>query len=541
MGSLADAARRHFFELRRRRVVRTLVAYVVVAWLLLQVADVTFEPLGFTVQARRWLILAAAIGVVPVAVLAWIFDISGGGVVRTGALDSPDAPLPVERSPAPAAPPAAKGEFSAIASIAILPFADLSPDRDQAWFCDGLAEEVIDSLCCVRGLRVASRSASFRYRDGSVDPREIGRQLGVDAILEGSVRKAGDTLRVGAQLVDAETGFHVWAEAFERRLEDVFAVQSEIAGKVAAALRLNAGAPALERAQLYAPHNLAAYEYYLRARQHMAEITEKAWRQAPRLYERAIELDPGYAQAHAGLADALAQLILWRWEPREPALTRASAAAARALELAPGLAEAHVAQGHIRSLAGDADAATRAFERALELNPELHEAYLHFARHLYAQGRFARAAQLFEQAWRTRPDDATTLALGASALDATGDRAAAEAMERRALAGLQRQALLEPDNPRVHYLAAGALARLGDVPAGRAAMEKALQLRPDDYGTLYNGACFYCLAGDEERALELLERAVRAGVGYPDWIEHDPDLAPLRTHPRYQRLLESLR
>jgi len=519
-----------FAELRRRRVFRTVGAYVLFAWVLLQVGDVTFEAVGVDVVAgKRWLLAIAAAGLVPVTLLAWIFDIRGRRVVRTDA-----APVAGEREAPVAAP------FSAIASVAILPFADLSPGKDQGWFCDGLAEEVIDSLCCVRGLRVASRSAAFRFRDGQVDPREIGRQLGVDAILEGSVRKAGDTLRVSAQLVDTDSGFHVWAEAFERRLEDVFAVQSEIAAKVAAALRVSAGAPALERPQRYAPRNLAAYEYYLRARQLFAEITEKSWRQAPRLYERAIELDPDYAQAHAGLADTLAQLILWRWAPREPTLAQASAAAARALELAPDLAEAHVAQGHIRSLAGDGDGAVRSFERAIAINPELHEAWLHFARHMYSQAQFARAAQLFEQAWRTRPDDATPLALGASALDAVGDGVAAEAMVRRALSGLKRQAELEPDNPRVHYLAAGAYARIGDVQAGRQAMEHALQLRPDDYGTLYNGACFYSLAGEHERALELLERAVQAGVGYPDWIEHDPDLLPLRELPRFRELLARL-
>ena len=531
MGSWGDAARRYVIELRRRRVVRTVLGYIVVAWVLLQVGDVVFEPLGLDPLAgKRWLILAAAAGVVPVAVLAWIFDIRGRRVVRTPAAQATGA-TPAASPPAP---------FSPIAAVAILPFADLSPDADQGWFCDGLAAEIIDALCCVRGLRVASRSAAFRFRDAGADPREIGRQLAVDAVLEGSVRRSGDTLRVSAQLVDAATGFQVWADAFERRLEDVFAVQSEIAAKVAGALRINAGAPALERAQRYAPHNLAAYEYYLRARQLIAEITEKSWRQAPRLYERAIELDPDYAQAHAGLADALAQLILWRYAPREPALARATAAAARALELAPELAEAHVAQGHLRSLAGDAEGAVRSFERAIALNPELHEAHLHFARHLYAQGQFARSAQLFEQAWRTRPDDATPLALGASALDAAGDHAAAEAMVRRALAGLQHQATLEPDNPRVHYLAAGAHVRVGEVDAGRAAMQTALDLRPDDYGTLYNGACFYALVGDQDRALDLLERAIQAGVGYPDWIGHDPDLAGLRGLPRFQELLARL-
>ncbi|MGH8030621.1 MAG: TPR end-of-group domain-containing protein [Arenimonas sp.] len=530
MGSLLLTARRYLLELRRRRVVRTLLGYIVVAWVLLQVGDVVFEPLGLDpLTGKRWLLGVAAAGLVPVAMLAWVFDISGRRVVRTETL--PAAPASVDT---------AKGAYSPIAAVAILPFVDLSPGGDQGWFCDGLAAEIIDSLCCVRGLRVASRSAAFRFRGEGSDPREIGRQLGVDAVLEGTVRRSGDTLRVSAALVDTATGFNVWADAFERRMEDVFAVQSEIAAKVAGALRVNAGANALERSQRYAPRNLAAYEYYLRARQLVVQVTESGWRQAPRLYERAIELDPEYAQAHAGLADALVQMILWRYEAREPALTRASTAAARALDLAPELAEAHVAQGHIRSIAGDADGAQRSFERAIALNPELHEAYLHFARHLYAQGQFARSAELFEHAWRTRPDDATPLALAASALDAIGDHPAAEAMERRALAGLRRQAELEPENARVFYLAAGAHARIGEVQAGREAMEHALRMRPDDYGTLYNAACFYTLVHDHECALELLERAIQAGVGYPDWIEHDPDLAPLRELPKFRELLARL-
>lgn len=148
--------------------------------------------------------------------------------------------------------------MSVIASIAILPFSDLSQAGDQTWFCDGLAEEIIDSLSCVRGLRVASRTASFRFRDGSVDPREIGRLLSVDAILEGSVRKAGEHLKVTAQLIDAANGYHLWSESFARPLEDVFAIQSEIAGNVAQALRLSLSTPALERSVCLAPDNLEA-------------------------------------------------------------------------------------------------------------------------------------------------------------------------------------------------------------------------------------------------------------------------------------------
>ena len=529
-----------FAELRRRRVFRTAGAYLVVAWLLLQVASVTFEPLGFPHWSQRALIIAVAVGFLPVCVLAWIFDITTRGLVRTEPAPAAGASATTSAIAAPttAAPAAA---VSPIASIAILPFTDLSQAKDHDWFCDGLAEEIIDSLCCVRGLRVASRTASFRFRDGSVDPREIGRLLNVDAVLEGSVRKADDRLKVTAQLIDAGNGYHLWSESYERKLEDVFAIQSEIAGNVAQALRFSLTGPAVGRSLRYAPSNIEAYEYYLRGRQMGGQYTDAAWRHAPKMFRRATELDPNYAQAWAGLADSLAQQLLWRFLPLEQVLPEASAAASKALDLAPDLAEAHVAQGHIRSLAGDRAGATRSFERAIALNPKLHEAYYYFARDLLAQGDYLRAAAMFEEAYRTRPDEYVVLALAVGALEAAGDHDGADAMARRALAGLVRQCELEPENARLHYMSAGLLQRLGRGDEGRAYAEKALRMRPNDFATLYNVACYYSLAGDCERALDLLERAIQLGGGYYDWIMHDSDLAALRELPRFQRMMTALR
>jgi adenylate cyclase len=388
---------------------------------------------------------------------------------------------------------------------------------------------------------VASRTASFRYRDGSVDPREIGRQLAVDAILEGSVRKAGERLKITAQLIDADNGYHLWSESYERRPEDVFAIQSEIAGSVAQALKFSLNNPGLGRSLRYAPSNMEAYEYYLRGRQLGGQYTDTAWKHAPKMFRRATELDPNYAQAWAGLADSLAQQILWRFVSAEQVLPEASAAAARALDLAPDLAEAHVAQGHIRSLAGDRDGAKRSFERAIALNPELHEAYYFFARDLQTHGEYRRAAEMFEQAWRTRPDEFVSLALAVGTLDSVHDDAGALAMAQRALNGLQRQCELEPENGRLHYMAAGLLQRLGRSNEGRVYAEKALAMHPEDFATLYNVACYYSLAGDCERALDLLEKAIGQGGGNFDWMMHDADLAALRDLPRFRRLLTELR
>ncbi|MBP8176637.1 MAG: tetratricopeptide repeat protein, partial [Xanthomonadales bacterium] len=296
------------------------------------------------------------------------------------------------------------------------------------------------------------------------------------------------------------------------------------------------------RSERYAPRNLEAYEFYLRGRQLAGQTTVRAWHQAPPMFRRAIALDPDYAQAHAGLADILSQLILWRYVVAAEVLPEARAATQRALELAPALAEAHVAHGNVLSLAGDAAAATRAFEHAIELNPELYEAYYYLGRHCFARGEQARAAQMFEAAHRVRPDEYTVLALAVSALDASGRAGHAREVAAAALPGLLRQVELEPDNPRAKYFAALMHQRLGDTAAGVPLVEAALRLRPEpDFAVLYNAACFYAIGGESGRALDLLERAIDAGVGHPGWIEHDTDLATLREQSRFKELLARLR
>jgi adenylate cyclase len=525
-----------FAELRRRRVLRALGLYVVAGWLALQVADVTFEPLGVPIWANKALIIALAAGLVPVAILAWIFDLTRHGIRRTA------SSMPVSEGVANAAPTSSAvvpeaPAVSPIAAVAVLPFSDLSPAQDHGWFCDGLAEEIIESLCCVKGLRVASRTASFRFRDGNTDPREIGRLLGVDAILEGSLRVAGGRMRVGAKLVDAAHGYQSWAETFERPISDVFAVQREIAENVARALKLSLAPPLPGRGEKYQPRSLEAYEAYLRGRQLVGLYTRRELMAAPDQFRRAIALDPGYAQAHAGLADALALQAQWRFVRASDVLPQGSAAASRALDLAPDLAEAHMAQGHLRSLGGDADGARRSFEHALELNPALFEAWSYYARHCYAHGEHARAAALFEQAHRVRPDDFAPLVFAASALNAVGDETGSLAMARRSADGLLRQCELEPDNLRAHYLAPAVLHQSGRVAEARAIAQRALAIGGDEWSTLYNLACYHAYAGEPDLAFDLLERAVDSGGGDPDWLRHDPDLAPLRGLPRFDALL----
>ncbi|BCT91337.1 hypothetical protein LYSHEL_03610 [Lysobacter helvus] len=544
MRDLAASIRNSIAELRRRRVFRVAAVYLVVGWILVQVADATFQPLGFPGWAPRLLIVLLALGFVLACALAWIYDVQPGGIERT---PPRDAASPVTALP-DAAPARRASDADPIvapppdASVAILPFSDLSEARDQDYFCDGLAEEILNALAKVRGLHVASRTASFRFRDGTVSPSDIGRQLQVAAIMEGSVRKAGDRVRVTAQLVDASNGYHLWSENFDRNIADIFAIQEEIARNVVAAVRPALKTPLAFDLQKHAPHDMRAYEFYLRGRQQGARMTEIWMKQAPEMFRRAIVIDPDYAQAHAGLADSLCELMLWRMVNRDGgALDEAQAAAHRALELDPDLAEAHVARGHALMIAGDRDGATEAFEHALKLDPELYVAHYYYARHCYTQGHYARAVDLFVAAHRVQPDEFQALALAVNAADAAGDETRKVKLAIEGLACASHQARIDPENARAHYMTAGLMQHLGVGDRGQEEMDYALRIRPDDFDVLYNAACFYALGGDADRALDVLERAIMRGEGSLEWIEHDSDFRSLHDDPRFERIKATLR
>ena len=550
MPDLAARLRTTFSEFRRRRVFRVAAVYLFVGWLLVQVADATFEPLGLPAWAPRLLIVLLALGFVLACALAWIYDVQPHGIERTPAL--PDPNEPAERTvgrratdlaaPVSDPPPALATTPVPDASVAILPFADLSEAHDQDYFCDGLAEEILNALAKVRGLHVASRTASFRFRDGTASPGEIGRQLHVAAIMEGSVRKAGDRVRVTAQLVNTSNGYHLWSENFDRNLADIFAIQEEIARNVVAAVRPTLQAPVAFGLVKRAPRDMRAYEFYLRGRQLEGRTTELSWRQAPLMFRRAIEIDPGYAQAWAGLADSLCELLMWRMEDvSSGALEEAKAAAHRALELDPELGEAHVARAHALSMSGDHERATEAYERALALDSELYVANYYYARECFTQGRFARAVDLFEAAHRVQPDEFQALTLAVTAAHAAGDEDRAKRLAIEGLACASHQAEVDPENARAHYMTAGLMLELGVGDKGRSEVERALRMRPDDFDVLYNASCYFARAGDQDRSLALLDNAVERGQGFLDWIEHDSDYANVRHLPRFQAIVAKLR
>jgi TolB-like protein/Tfp pilus assembly protein PilF len=380
--------KRFWSELRRRRVVGVVLIYVPGAWVVAQAAALVLD--AFSAEHYLRFVVTALIAGLPVAiVLAWVFDITPSGIQRTPARSEPALPAP----PAPEH------------SIAVLPFANLSQEADNEYFSDGLSEEIRNQLAKVPGLRVAARTSSFAFKGKHEDVREIGRQLNVAAVLEGGVRKQADTVRIYVQLVSATDGYQIWSENFERRLDDIFRLQSEIASAVIDAVSPRRAMEMGASSPLPATQSFDAYNLYLLGRHYFHRRTEPALQRAVECFEEAIRLDPAYALAYSGLADAYTLLSTGYYGnmPVPDSVAHALPAARRALEIVPDLAEAYASLGLIHENQGDFAAAERELQRALELNPGYQMAHVWLGLVLNAQNRHREAAARNREAFRLDP------------------------------------------------------------------------------------------------------------------------------------------
>jgi len=431
-------------------------------------------------------------------------------------------------------PPAEK---EGIRSVAVLPFVDLSAERDQEYLSDGVAEEILNVLTKVGGLHVPARTSCFAFRAADVDAREIGKRLGVEALLEGSIRKAGNRLRITVQLIDAQNGYRLWSERFDRELDDIFAIQDEIARRVVDALGLSLTQREERRLLERSTNNVPAYEFYLRGRKLFQKWTRQNIELARKMFQRAIELDPDFADAWAGLATAHVHLF---GRDNEPHLEKAREASDHALKLDPESAEAHVAAGQGFSMEQRYVDAAKEFERAIELDPALFDAYYYYGRACFKSGDSDKSLRLFQQAQDVRPEDYEAIYLTSLVLRLLGRNEESRAADERAIKSVRKHLELNPDDARAYVLGAGALARLGERDEAKQWCERAMSLAPDDDAVLYNAACALARLGEDERALNMLQRAIEAGLAGGDWVVRDPDWERLRDNPRFQALAKRL-
>jgi serine/threonine protein kinase/Tfp pilus assembly protein PilF len=444
--------------------------------------------------------------------------------------------MPHTGSTPPGATPSGAGPHgSTVKSIAVLPFADMSPERDQEYFCEGIAEEIINALSRIQALEVASRTSAFAFKGKNEDIGEIGRKLKVATVLEGSVRKAGNRLRVTAQLVNVTNGYRLWSERYDRQLEDVFAIQDEIADNIVKALRVVLSDEEKRAIEKPRAENVEAYEYYLRGRQFFHQFRRAGMQFARRMFERAIDVDPHYALAFAGIADCCAFLYMY-WDGSKNNLEGADAASRKALELDPELAEAHASRGFALSLSKQYEDAHREFDTAIRLNPKLFEAHYLYARACFQEGKLDDAVRHYTDASRVRPEDYQARLLMQGPLHGLKRTEDAKEALRAGLQIAEKHLELNPDDARALYLGANALIQLGEEERGLEWARRAHGADPEDSALLYNVACVYTRGGLIDEALGCLEKAVENGFGHREWLDNDSDLDPLRGHPRFQAL-----
>ena len=408
-------------ELKRRNVVRVAIAYAIVSWLLLQVADVILD----NIEAPTWVFQATLLLLIigfPVAIIfAWAFELTPEGLKKE---------KDVDRSESVTHLTGRKLDFTIIAvlavalvffasthqwgsetgnaeiadkSIAVLAFADLSPEGDQEYFSDGISEELLNVLAKIPGLRVAARTSSFQFKGQNRNVIDIGQQLNVALVLEGSVRKAGVQIRITAQLVDASNGFHLWSETYERELANIFAVQDEISAAIVEALKKHLGLQVEAAPRVIKTADIEAYEYYLQGRHFWRRRNVDDLLHAEQLLERAVEIDPVYADAWTALGATYAVIPSYVTIEPEPYDDKAMTAARRAIELDPTQAEAYAVLATVYRGQGHWSEAVRQIQKATELDPQNATVH-HWAYIIYiSAGRVGDAHREIEEAYRLDP------------------------------------------------------------------------------------------------------------------------------------------
>jgi adenylate cyclase len=442
----------------------------------------------------------------------------------------------VDDEPEPAASAASRAKTEQT-SICVLPFANMSGEPEQEYFSDGISEDIITDLSNVSALSVVARNTSFTFKGQSLDVKEVAEKLGVTHVLEGSVRKAGNRVRITAQLIDGTKGDHVWAARFDRDLTDIFEIQDEISKAIVDALKLKL-LPAEKKAiENRGTSNVDAYNLYLMARQQWVSGGQGNPRREEaivRLCQQATRLDPEYAEAWALMALAQAELRFWHARVED-----AVPAAERAIAINPGLAEAHCVKARYLEEEGRAEEAQKQVKTALKLNPESWEVNREAARMLFRHGHIKEAIPFFEKAASLMDTDWNSPMMLTTCYNALGDEAQKLRVSRVSVDRAERAIAQDPTNGSA--LAAGgiSLSILGEADRGREWMQRALLLDPDNLNMRYNVGCALAFSGKADEAVETLKQWFEV-INSPTRIRHaeaDPDLDAMRDDPRFKEAI----
>ena len=531
-------------ELRRRRVIGTVIAYAIAAAGVMQVADVVAPRMNLPDSTVTIVIFIALLGLPIAAVLAWFYH------VEPEAPSAPAVPVPVERSHR---------------SVAVLPFINLSPDPENEYFADGITEDVISHLSKISQLSVISRRSVMEFKKREQPLREIGAALGAGALLDGSVRHAGDRVRVVAQLVDANTARNLWSETYDRKLTDVFLIQTDVALHIAGALQAQLSPAEKTRVGKQPTTNLPAYQLYLQARQQHTRYTKDTILEAVEYYQRAIAIDPQYAIAFSGMAIAYAELGETGGMEPGVAYQRARAAGEAALRIDPDHSDAHSVLAQLAMYEFDWERAEAGFKRAVALSPSNASAWDLYGRMCSSLARHDEAIEMQRRAHVLDPmvphsDLANALLRGGRYEEA--ERTAVEAVRAapdydrahatlawaylltkrpaEGIAELEKAVALTPDNTGWWAQLGQAYALNGDPQKAHDILARLTEKSAHSYVSPYHFAYVYTGLGEYDKAMDYLETAYRERAGAIYGIKGSFLFTDLKSHPRFVALLEKM-
>jgi TolB-like protein/predicted negative regulator of RcsB-dependent stress response len=579
--------RNFFAELKRRNVYKVAIAYAVVAWLLMQIATQVFPFLEIPNWAIRLVIMLIVIGFPIALVIAWAFELTPEGLKRTEVADESPTKAPRNRAWIYVVVVAGAisvslfffGRYTAISkqsgsaelpakSIAVLPFENLSANPENAYFTDGIQEEILMRLAKIADLKVVSRTSTVRYKRSPENLREIATQLGVANVLEGSVQRTADRVHVNVQLIKAASDAHLWAEAYDRKLTDIFAVESEIAKMIAETLQTKL--TGFERNAIAAQptENTEAHQLYLRGRYLWNRRTGENLKKALAYFEQAAEKDPHYALAYSGMADSCTLIPIYSAGTPQEYNPRARAAAQKAVELDDTLAEAHTSLAYVFFVDFENAQSVKEYERAISLNPNYAMAHHWFGSNLLsALGRFDQAIAEGKRALELDPvSPVISASLGAIYKNARRyDEAIAQLRDTvemhpefywahrflgvaLELKGATSEAIAEyrkafelNDDPAVLALLAHAKVSIGKQDEARQILAQLTEEAKARYVPAYAFAVIHLALGETDEALDWLEKAARDHDGlYSNYFKVDPYLDPLRGDPRFEALVSAI-
>ncbi|PYS92618.1 MAG: protein kinase [Acidobacteria bacterium] len=420
-------------------------------------------------------------------------------------------------------------------SIAVLYFENLSGMKEDEYLRDGITEDITTELSKIKRLKTFSRAMVLNFRDKPVTAGQVGNELGASYVLTGSLRRAGNRLRINAQLIDAATDFPLWSERYDREMEDVFAVQDEIASKIAAALRITLSPQEQQALAAKPTENLQAYDLYLRGRNYARRVGRQDMMFALQMYENAVALDPNFALAHAGLATVCAEYY-WHFERNQAWLDRAIASTRIASAKGTEAPEVKLAEAWVDYAEGRYEMAVDTMRKALETHPDLEGGYYLLGRALFESGRYQEIVDMMEEALSHAGENYNTVMPIHNALGALGKKDAMMNFVHREMAVYEEALKKTPEDARVRVLLAGNYALLGRFDEAKREADMAMALRPDDAMILYNTACAFCAMDNAKDAMIAIKKAWESGYRNAAWTRQDPDLSLLHGDPEFERL-----